>query len=267
LTESPLGIYLRDIQRTPLLTRDEEKALGHRIQAGDRGARDRLVLANLRLVVRVARGYSKWGLNLQDLIEAGNLGLLTAAERFDPTRNVPFASYALFWIKLEIRRALDNAIRVIRLPAYMIHLVRHWHRSVAVLQEELGRYPTEEEVSGRLRLPRKRQERLAQVLGLQQPAAMPEGEQGEPFENTLLDHRTPAPHDALTRDETMQEMFRRLDQLDALVARVLRLRFGLNGQKPLTYQAIGDDLGLARSRVRQMEIQGLKHLRALMTTN
>jgi RNA polymerase primary sigma factor len=267
LTESPLGIYLRDIQRTPLLTRDEEKTLGHRIQAGDRGARDRLVLANLRLVVRVARGYSKWGLGLPDLIEAGNLGLLTAAERFDPSRNVPFASYALFWIKLEIRRALDNAMRVIRLPAYMIHLVRHWHRSVAVLREELGRCPTEEEVNGRLGLPRKRQERLAKVLNLQQPLAMPDLENGDPFENTLLDHRTPPPDDALGQEETMQELLRRLDQLDAMEARVLRLRFGLNGLKPLTYQAIGDDLGLARGRVRQIEIQGLSHLRALMTRN
>jgi RNA polymerase primary sigma factor len=267
LTDSPLGIYLRDIQRTPLLTHDEEKALGYQVRAGDRDARDRLVLANLRLVVRIARSYSKCGLSLPDLIEAGNLGLLTAAERFDPARNVPFASYALFWIKLEIRNALNTAMRVIRLPAYMIHLVRHWRRSAALLQEELGRCPTEDEVGGRLKLPRKRQERLAKVLDLQQPLAIPEGDKGEPFENTLLDYRTPSPDDVLSQEEMRQEMLRRLDQLDQLEARVLRLRFGLNGQEPLTYQAIGQDLGLARSRVRQMEIQGLNHLRALMTRN
>jgi RNA polymerase primary sigma factor len=267
LAQSPLGIYLRDIQRTPLLTHDEEKALGHRSRAGDRGARDRLVLANLRLVVRIARGYARCGLGLQDLIEAGNLGLLTAAERFDPTRNVPFASYALFWIRLEIRHALNNAMRVIRLPAYMVHLVRHWRQSAALLQEELGRCPTADEVGGRMNLPHKRQQRLARVLGLQQPLPMPEGEEGDSFENNLPDHRTAPPDDALSQQETMQEMLRRLDQLDQLEARVLRLRFGLNGQKPLTYQAIGDDLGLARSRVRQMEIQGLNHLRSLMTRN
>jgi RNA polymerase primary sigma factor len=265
LIQSPLGIYLRDIQRTPLLTPDEEKRLGDRIQTGDRAARDRLILANLRLVVRVARGYSRCGLGLADLIEAGNLGLLTAAERFDPSRNVPFASYALFWIKLEIRNALNNSMRAIRFPAYMVNLVRHWRRLAATLQKELGRSPTEEEVSSRLKLTRRRQERLAHVLDLQQPLSLPEGDDGEPYENTLLDSRTPPPDAALSERETMQELLERLDQLDPLVSRILSLRYGLHGQRPLTYQAIGNNLGLARSRVRQMEVQGLKRLRAVMT--
>src|ERR671936_806986 len=145
--QSPLETYLREINETPLLTADEEKDLAYRIEEGDGEARDRMVRANLRLVVNIARGYTGKGLGLQDLIEEGNLGLLRAVEGFDPGMNTRFSTYASYWIKQSIKRALVNTAKTIRIPAYMVELLAKWRRTSARLQEELGRPPTPEEVA------------------------------------------------------------------------------------------------------------------------
>src|SRR5215208_4648424 len=154
--QSPLETYLREINEMALLTADEEKMLAHRIAEGDNSARDRMVRANLRLVVNIARGYVGKGLALQDLIQEGNLGLLRAVEGFDPEVGTRFSTYASYWIKQSIKRALVNTAKPIRIPAYMVELLAKWRRATSKLQDELGRPPTHEEVAKSLNLPKKK---------------------------------------------------------------------------------------------------------------
>ena len=154
--QSPLETYLREINETALLTAKEELELATRIGQGDVLARDRMVRANLRLVVNIARGYTGKGLGLQDLIEEGNLGLLRAVEGFDPTVGTRFSTYASYWIKQSIKRSLINSAKTIRIPAYMVELLSKWRRATARLSEELGRTPTNEEIARVLGLPKKK---------------------------------------------------------------------------------------------------------------
>ena len=151
--QTPLETYLREINETALLTADDEQELAIAIGDGDTAARDRMVRANLRLVVNIARGYTGKGLGLQDLIEEGNLGLLRAVEGFDPAMGTRFSTYASYWIKQSIKRALINTAKTIRIPAYMVELLSKWRRASARLTEELGRTPTPEEIARVLGLP------------------------------------------------------------------------------------------------------------------
>src|ERR1700720_727061 len=154
--QSPLETYLREINETSLLSAEQEKLLAYRIEGGDNEARDQMVRANLRLVVNIARGYTGKGLGLQDLIEEGNLGLLRAVQGFDPTMNTRFSTYASYWHKQSIKRALVNTAKTIRIPAYMFELLSKWRQATARLQEELGRVPTLEEVAQSMKLPKKK---------------------------------------------------------------------------------------------------------------
>src|SRR5260221_5841887 len=154
--QSPLETYLREINETALLTADEEKDLARRIEVGDSEARDLMVRANLRLVVNIARSYTGKGLALQDLIDEANLGLLRAVEGFDPNMNTRFSTYASYWIKQSIKRALVNTAKTIRIPAYMVELLAKWRRATNKLSDELGRPPTHEEVAKFMGLPRKK---------------------------------------------------------------------------------------------------------------
>src|SRR5262249_19045041 len=149
----PFATYLRDINETPLLDTDEEQELAWRVEGGDAEARDHLARANLRLVVSIARGYAGKGLALEDLIAEGNMGLLRAVEGFDPSLGLRFSTYACYWIKQSIKRALINTGKTVRLPAYMVELLSKWRRASAKLQDQLGRPPTPEEVAKRPRLP------------------------------------------------------------------------------------------------------------------
>jgi RNA polymerase primary sigma factor len=154
--QNPLETYLREINETALLTALDEKELSYRIAEGDAAARDRMVRANLRLVVNIARAYTGKGLPLQDLIEEGNLGLLRAVEGFDPGMDTRFSTYASYWIKQSIKRALVNSAKTIRIPAYMVELLSKWRRATAKLQDEFNRPPTAEEVALELDLPQKK---------------------------------------------------------------------------------------------------------------
>ena len=154
--QNPLETYLREINETALLTAQEEKDLSNAIHEGDNAARDRMVRANLRLVVNIARAYTNKGLPLQDLIEEGNLGLLRAVEGFDPNMNTRFSTYGSYWIKQSIKRALVNSAKTIRVPAYMVELLSKWRRATAQLTDELGRPPTPEEVAKLLEVPLKK---------------------------------------------------------------------------------------------------------------
>jgi len=261
--QNPLETYLRDINETPLLTADDEKRLAVAIGKGDALARDHMVRANLRLVVNIARGYANRGLPLPDLIEEGNLGLLRAVEGFDPRIGTRFSTYASYWIKQSIKRALINSGKTIRIPAYMVELLSKWRRATARLLDSLGRTPTPEEVARSLGLARKKLPIIKKAIHIHQ--ASPQTEQadgGWSLGDLIRDENTKSPADVLLDEDTMLHVLRRIELLDHRAATILRLRFGLGGGDPMTLKEIGGVLGLTRERVRQIESETLATLAA-----
>lgn len=259
--QTPLETYLREINETALLTADEEKMLSRAISAGDASARDRMVRANLRLVVNIARGYSGKGLPLQDLIEEGNLGLLRAVEGFDPDMNTRFSTYASYWIKQSIKRALVNTAKTIRVPAYMVELLSKWRRAQAKLAEELKRTPTPEDVARELGIPKKKLRIVKKAIALYN--ASPQSEQDEgglTLGDIVPDERTTGPEDELINSDNLKHVFRLLDEMDTRESTILRMRFGLDNCEPRTLKEIGQSMGLTRERVRQIEGEALKKL-------
>src|SRR5213593_2677929 len=192
--QSPLETYLREINETALLTADQEKELAKKIEDGDNIARDQMVRANLRLVVNIARSYTGKGLGLQDLIEEGNLGLLRAVEGFDHRMNTRFSTYASYWIKQSIKRALVNTAKTIRIPAYMVELLAKWKRATAKLQEELGRTPTQEEIAKSLNLPRKKLSIIKKAIRVYNSAPQTEQtETGWSLDEMVMDGHNKSP--------------------------------------------------------------------------
>lgn len=259
--QSPLETYLREINETALLTADEEKQLSRRIGEGDKEARDRMVRANLRLVVNIARAYTGKGLPLQDLIEEGNLGLLRAVEGFDPEMNTRFSTYASYWIKQSIKRALVNSAKTIRIPAYMVELLSKWRRATAKLQDDFGRTPTAQEVAAELGLPKKKLRIVKKAIQLYNSSPQSDqSESGWSLGEMVADSRTKAPEDELMDHDNLEHVFKMLDKMDAREATILRMRFGLDSAEPKTLKEIGETLGLTRERVRQIENEALSKL-------
>src|SRR6188474_1606717 len=202
LVQSPLETYLREINETALLTADDEKRLARLIEDGDTEARDQMVRANLRLVVNIARGYTGKGLVLQDLIEEGNLGLLRAVEGFDPNMNTRFSTYASYWIKQSIKRALVNTAKTIRIPAYMVELLAKWRRATAKLQEELGRTPTQEEIARSLDLPKKKLAIIKKAIRVYNAAPQTEqAEMGWSLDEMVMDGNSKSPDLAMVESD------------------------------------------------------------------
>jgi RNA polymerase primary sigma factor len=261
VVQSPLETYLREINETALLTAQEEKQLAYRIDAGDSQARERMVRANLRLVVNIARSYTGKGLGLQDLIEEGNLGLLRAVEGFDPTMNTRFSTYASYWIKQSIKRALVNTAKTIRVPAYMVELLAKWRRASTKLQDELGRPPTQEEVAGSLDLPKKKLNIIKKAIRVYNSTPQTEQtEAGWSLDEMLMDANTKTPDTEMVEADDLHHVKDLLEKMDKREATVLRMRFGLDDEQPRTLKEIGECLGLTRERVRQIESEALSKL-------
>ncbi|MBN1437491.1 MAG: RNA polymerase sigma factor RpoD/SigA [Sedimentisphaerales bacterium] len=265
--QSALQLYLGEINATPLLTAEEERELGRRIiQDNDMAARDRMVRSNLRLVVNIAKRYSNRGLPLADLIEEGNLGLLRAVEGYDPEQGSRFSTYASWWIKQSIKRALINGAQPIHIPAYMVEMVSRWKRSSLRLEEKLGRTPTLEEMSTAMKMPLRKVRIIARaVKAFSSPNQMPSSEDSLTLNELLEDNKTPRPDEAVFNADELATLQKLLSKIDEREAAVLRLRFGLDRDEPLTLKEIGKHVGLTRERVRQIEKEALEKLNLILS--
>lgn len=262
-TSEPLQIYLREIGQIPLLEEAEERELGKRIAAGDESARERLAEGNLRLVVSLAKHYVGRGVQLLDLIQEGNIGLMHAAEKYDYTKENRFSTYASWWIKEAMQRAIDQQSREIRVPVHVAENMKRVQKAAKELQQELGRDAAPEEIAKKLG--NLTEEDVKNILTyLQNPVSLetPVGEDGENSLGDMVeDKREATPEEAMNLLVEQEEVKELLEQLSDREQQVIRLRYGLGNEKTHTLEEIGDILGVTRERVRQIEARAMEKLR------
>ncbi len=265
-SDTNLRLYLKEISRTPLLTIGEETALAERIKQGDMEARDHMIRANLRLVVKIAGDYSGYGLSMADLISEGNIGLMQAVERFDPEKGGKLSTYGSWWIKQSIKRSLANQSKTVRLPIHMVDKIARMRRIASLLTEALGREPTEEELAEELGLPRHKVAMLKQAAQRTASLDAPinEGESTE-YGDIIGDEAASNPLDILTNKNLHDQIDGLLSVLDERERRIIDERFGLGGLKPMLLEDVGREFGVSRERIRQLQNSALAKMRqALM---
>lgn len=260
--ESSLRIYMQEIAKTELLTPEQEVELAERIKMGDKAARTHMIKANLRLVVKIAQDYSNYGVPLQDLISEGNIGLMKAVERFDPEKGGKLSTYAAWWIKQSIKRALANQSKTIRLPVHMVDKISRTRKIANSMAEELGREPTDEELSEELGISRTKLAMIKQAS--QKPASLDapvfEGEATE-YGELIGDEKAVDPSLALSSNDMHSNLDDLMDVLDEREQRIIDARFGLAGQKPKTLEEVGVEFGVTRERIRQLQNLALTKMR------
>lgn len=262
---SAYSLYLREIGQTRLLTPREEIVLAKRIAKGDAHARDQMIQANLRLVVKIAREFEDFGVPLLDLINEGNIGLMKAVERFDPAKGAKLSTYAAWWIKQSIRRALSNQSKTIRLPVHVGEKLLHMRRASVKLQEVFGREPTDEELADELGMSRARV--TAYRSAAIRPASLdaPVGDDDtKRLGEIVQDERMDTPYQDLedkTNTALLHELLRTLPERES---RILRQRFGLEGDSEKTLEEIGAEFGVTRERIRQIQNIALQKLRKMI---
>jgi RNA polymerase primary sigma factor len=257
-----IKIYLREIGKTDLLTPEQEVELADRIKRGDPEARSHMIRANLRLVVKIAQDYANYGLPLLDLISEGNIGLMKAVERFDPKKGGKLSTYASWWIKQSIKRALANQSKTIRLPVHLVDKIGKIRRVAAQMTEELGREPSNEELAEELGLP------LAKVAHLKTVAVRPASldakigpDDDTAFGDLVGDDRAEDPFEALRDRDLREEVAVLLEDLDARERKIIAYRFGLGGGRERTLEEVGRKFGVTRERIRQLQNIALGKLR------
>jgi RNA polymerase primary sigma factor len=267
--DADLQLYMQEARRTDLLSAEEEVQLGwKRINEQCATSRERLIRANIRLVVSIARSYAGRGLSMSDLIAEGNLSLVHAVDGFDPSRGVRFATYASWWIKNSLKRALLNPAQVMHVPAYMIRLIAKWKVAFHKLQLATGETPTLQEVATEMDLPLRQVRIIRHAVRQFHASTTPgRGSSGDLVElgQIITDSRAEAPGERLLRTEELRVLQTLLDRIDIRDAQVLRMRFGLNGEEPSTLREIANSLGLSGESVRQILSQALKSLNAGLT--
>jgi RNA polymerase primary sigma factor len=258
-------LYMRDLRKLTMLSLEEERAFAHRIAAGDSEARRRLIEANLRLVVKIARKYMNMGIANLDLIEEGNIGLIRAVEKFDAARNCRFSTYATWWIRQSIERAIANHSRTIRLPVHVSSKMHKVSKFISSYVEKNGREPTSEEISGSLGLRLDFVKNLFTMLGKTYSLETLIDEEGKyTLEDILPDTAAEEPLSVFEQARRVEEIASWLDKLDDKERKVIILRYGLDQGEPLTLEAIGKKIGVTRERIRQIEQKALKQLRRIV---
>ncbi|MBU3840866.1 MAG: sigma-70 family RNA polymerase sigma factor [Candidatus Ruminococcus intestinipullorum] len=260
----PLKLYLKEIGNIPLLTAEEEVELGKRIAQGDEEAKHRLEEANLRLVVKVARHYVGRGLQFMDLIQEGNMGLMHAVEKFDYTRGNKFSTYAAWWIKEAILRAIDSQSREIRVPVHVAQNMNKVSRTATQMQQTLGREVAPEEIARELHMEVKDVERLLTYLKSPVSLETPVGEEEDSsLEDFIEDESKNSPEDAVASLIQKEEVQEFLEKLNEKEKKIIRLRYGLEDGQVHTLEEIGESLGITKERVRQLENRALEKMRGI----
>lgn len=261
-------LYLSEIGFSPLLTAQEEVFFARRALKGDERARKRMIESNLRLVVKIARRYNNRGLNLLDLIEEGNLGLIRAVEKFDPERGFRFSTYATWWIRQTIERAIMNQTRTIRLPIHVVKELNVYLRTARELAQSLDHEPTAEEIAAKLDKP---VEDVSRMLRLNEKISSVDTPIGAGNDKALLDviadENESGPEECLQDSDMKQNIVHWLEGLNPKQREVLARRFGLLGYEPSTLEDVGAEIGLTRERVRQIQVEALKRLRDVVSKN
>ena len=260
--EDPVRMYLKEIGKVPLLTAEEEIELAKRMEAGDEDAKKRLAEANLRLVVSIAKRYVGRGMLFLDLIQEGNLGLIKAVEKFDYNKGLKFSTYATWWIRQAITRAIADQARTIRIPVHMVETINKLVRVSRQLLQELGREPTPEEIAERMEIP---VERVREILKIsQEPVSLetPIGEEEDSHLGDFIqDDNVPVPADAAAFTLLKEQLVEVLGTLTEREQKVLRLRFGLDDGRARTLEEVGKEFNVTRERIRQIEAKALRKLR------
>jgi RNA polymerase primary sigma factor len=263
--ETAFQLYLRQIAQIPLLTPEQEIKLARQIKQGNQRARTEMVSANLRLVVKIARDYVNFGLPLLDLVSEGNIGLMKAVERFDPKKGGKLSTYAAWWIRQSIKRALANQTKTIRLPVHLVEKISRMRRVSSRMMEELGREPSDDELAEEIGLS------VSKITALKsaalRPASLDEPVQdGEGFQfgDIVSDEESENPFETLRDKDTLEEIDEVLEVLEYRERIIINLRFGLDGQEPKTLEEIGKNIGVTRERIRQLQNLALAKLRAAL---
>ena len=261
-----LQVYMQAISKTPLLKPEEEVALAKRIKKGDRSARDQMIAANLRLVVKIAYQYNNFGLQLLDLISEGNIGLIKAVERFDPSKGGKLSTYAAWWIKQSIKRALANQSKTIRLPVHLVDRIAAMRKIIGQLTDELDREPSDEEIAHFMGIPVNKVAHLKSVsvrpASLDAPVA---DDSSTSFGELVGDETQDTPLEQLQEKSTFGDIESILQQLEPREAEIIRLRFGLNKATPMTLEEVGEHFKVTRERVRQIQNLALQKMRRVLT--
>ena len=260
-TQDPLKLYVRQIGDGRLLTAEEERELARRKDEGDEEAKRRLIECNLRLVMSITRNYTRAGVPLLDLIQEGNLGLIRAVEKYDYRLGFKLSTYATWWIRQAVTRAVADQGRTIRLPIHVADQVRKVMRARRVLGQKLDRDPTEEELAAESGLPVERVKHLSELVEDPISLETPVGDGESMYADLIEDTQGDRPDDATARDFRSAELADALLKLNPRMRHVLSLRFGLEGKQPMTLEEVGVGLGITRERVRQLESRALRELR------
>jgi len=266
LTDGPapavdlLHTYVRQIGDGALLTRAEELELARRKDRGDEAAKRQLIESNLRLVISMARAYSSSGVPLLDLIQEGNMGLMRAVEKFDASRGYKLSTYATWWIRQSMSRAIADQARTIRLPLHVLDVIKKLHRANRMLTQKLGREPLVSELAAELKLPAERVIELQRMI--EEPVSLegPVGDGESNFSDMVEDTNTRQPETLIVGRQREQELQAALEELSERTRRVLEARFGLNDREPATLEQVGAEIGVTRERVRQIETRALREL-------
>lgn len=264
--DTTIGLYLREIGKVPLLTPTEEVKLAAQIKRGNKKARQKMIEANLRFVVKIANDFNNYGLPLSDLISEGNIGLMKAVERFDPQKGGKLSTYASWWIKQSIKRALANQSKTIRLPVHLVDKISKIRRAAAQMTEELGREPSDEELADELGLSVPKVTHLKSV-GIR-PASLDariNADDETPFGDLVGDERAEHPFEVLRDKDLREEVGGLLQMLDKRERRILAFRFGLGGGRERTLEEVGRKFGVTRERIRQLQNMALLKIRRALT--